>query len=134
MIPIPIMWLVWGIAFGASTALLGPPRIWAGVDPTARISGHYRATGFMTWSSSTSHPVRDACNTTIFGVSAGQRRVRARIDGEEQNLDWSWSKDVRTPVGERQRVVVEYLDPVGGALLARHEVPVSCADLLPEVQ
>lgn len=91
------------------------------------------ARGFFTSTSAAYYQVatrdvyrREACRAVVFGVSLGQREVRAQIDGVEMGLDWSFSKDVDALPATRREVVVRYLDPVGGAELACQTVSFTC--------
>ncbi len=116
---------------GAGTALLDAQApVWGRVDRNAHSSGHYRVPqGFMVWTSTPGQALagRDGkCHATAFAVSQGQRRVRLRIAGVEQLVDWSWTYEMTIAEGTRQRVPFEFINPVGGAVLAQREAVVSC--------
>lgn len=119
-------WLVYLIWLGASTALLGPPKAWDRVDPTVP-RGHYKRdkVEYRTWSSSPRVGDKE-CSFTLFALATQEKVVRLRINGVEQLLDWSWSWEAKLPRGYAGSVTVEFLDPVGGKLLASHDLSAEC--------
>ena len=121
------------IGFGGVSALWGPPHVWEGPDPTTHNKRGEQVRGFFTTLSapSTQEPQRNVygvweCRATVVAVSLGQRLVRVQIDGVEQPIDWSWSADIVVSSGHRRAVVVRYIDPMGGQVLASHEVAFRC--------
>jgi len=130
----PVLWAFF-ILIGLSLGSIGneKPKPWAGVDPTNRTKLEKPERGFYTWSSATPFMVAtrdfrgvESCLAVVFGVSLGQRRVRAQFDGFEQELSWSWRQDVSAKPGERRVTTVRYLSPVGGEELACHETAFTC--------
>lgn len=127
------------IGFGGMAALWGPPHAWSGVDPTTHTQIGKPERGFYTAISVPPRVLarrnmygRMECAAIVIAISQGQRIVRTEIDGVEQTLDWSWTHDVVASVDERRTVVVRYLDPIGGAELARHEKTFVCLSVLGE--
>jgi hypothetical protein len=63
----------------------------------------------------------------VFALVTRERLTRLRVNGVEQNLDWSWSWTADLPNGTRGGDLrVEFIDPVGGAVLATHLVSENC--------
>ncbi len=120
-------WFVWLIVSGAATALLGPPPAWA--PGPAHSRGEYEQVQPYTWTSAPWFAVADRhgwCNVVVFGVTGGGRRMRLRVDGQEQVLDSAWTVDVRVSEYVRRFVTFQYLDPIGGREVACHQVEVAC--------
>jgi hypothetical protein len=84
--------------------------------------------GYHTWLSRSDPAIatNGTCDVTLFALANRNRIVRARLDGVEQALDSSFSVARRVPAGTRRYMKAEYLDPVGGAVLACHDVSLSC--------
>jgi len=134
----PILWAFFiAVGLASGSALMGPPRAWDGVDPTAHSQRGKPERGFHSWLSAPPYQIakgptlaEERCDAVAFGVSLGQRRIRAQFDGLEQQVDWSWNFPVTAGPNERRIVTVRYLDPVGGAELACHEMHFTC---VPEI-
>ena len=115
--------VVWG-------ALLGEPllSLRKGPDPTVN-RGHYKPekVAYHSWSSSGSvNPSTGECTFTAFALVTREKLTRLRVDGVEQNLDWSWSWEVRAPEGRHATGTIEFLDPEGGAVVATHDIWARC--------
>ncbi len=126
--PLIAFWILLGLG-GVSVLTDKEAPIWAGVDYNSSTDLGTPARGFRTWTSAAPITIAlrgDECVAVVFAVSLGQRKVRVQIDGQEQSLDWSWNHDVRAGIYQRRIVTVRYLDPVGGAELACHEVTYLC--------
>ena len=120
-----VLVVVWGLVTGS--ALLGPPAIWKGKDPTARTHlGRPAAVEYRTWTSSPEILAGGVCRFTVFALVTRNTLTRLRINGTEQLLDWSWSWTAELPPGYHGEIPVEFLDPVGGAVLAAHTVAETC--------
>lgn len=111
-----------GAGAPAAKALVTPK------DPLARPKlCRPAAVEYRTWTSSPRWEAkRKECVFTVFALATRERLVRLRVNGDEQLLDWSWSWEAPLPVGFQGTTVVEFVDPVGGAVLARHEVTETC--------
>lgn len=116
---------VWGLLTGS--ALVGPPAAWDGVDPQAH-HAHYRPSPveYRTWVSSPNRDRSGACTFSVFALVTRERLMRLRVDGVEQLVDWSWGWEVVVAEGRRGGAVVEFIDPVSGAVVATHEVSEPC--------
>jgi len=126
----PPILIAFFILLGGMTAPPLVKGVVAGKDPSSRSKfGEPARQEYRTWASRMSPAQADAdgtCQTTFFAMSTRNAVVRARLDGVEQGLDWSFSKAVLIPAGTRQHFKAEYLSPVGGEVLACHEVDVAC--------
>ena len=126
----PLLWAFFiAISLASGSALMGPPRAWDGIDPTTHSHLGKPDRGFQTWLSVPTYQIAGPdklCHVVAFGVSFGQRIVRVQVDGIEQNADWSWSQDVEAGESAIRHVTFRYLDPLGGAELACHDVHFTC--------
>jgi hypothetical protein len=126
-----VIWIVYLIGTLAGSALLGPPRAWSGVDPTVN-RDHYssEAIAYRSWTSSpdaTTFRKTGKCVVTVFALATREKLTRLRVNGNELEVDWSWSWDAEIPEGHHASgMFIEFLDPVGGAVLAKHEVMTLC--------
>ena len=125
-------WIV--IGFGGLSAFKGPPFIFAPPDSIAR--SHLGKPGRVEFDLAVSVPwvavakrdIRGAefCMVTLFPRVTQGRIVRLVLDGEEQSLDSSWSLVRTLNPGDNKQFIAVFLDPVGGAELARRWVDVKC--------
>lgn len=123
------------IGFGGAGALLGPPRIWNGVDPTAhsdlgrRDSVEYHLASSVPWVAVAAPDSygRERCLVTLTAWATLGRRMRLVLDGEEQVLDSSWSLDRELePTGKVTVFEAAFLNPIGGAVVAVRQTTVRC--------
>ena len=124
--PAPLIAL-WLILAGAGTSLLGPPAVWKGKDPMSKGS-HRRKPKleYFTWLSSPEH-VKGVCHFTVFAMVSQSAVHRLRINGVEQEIDWSWKWTAEIPEGKKaDGLIVEFIDPVTGAVVATHDVGGEC--------
>ena len=123
-----MIWIVYVISSLAGLSLLGPPPIWSGVDSRVN-NGHYRPSPveYRTWTSSPRIDPKGNCTFTVFPLVTREKLTRLRINGQEQLLDWSWSWEAEVPAGNHgSGMRVEYVEAVGGQVVADHEITASC--------
>lgn len=114
------------LLFGGALA----PDFVKGLDP--RPHGDKRGapveTFYRTWTSTAPMHLTegDTCPVVFFAMTNSKRAVRARLDGEEQLLDTSWTKEVAVRAGRRRHFKAEFIDAESGRLLACQEVNVRC--------
>ena len=109
-----MIWIVYVISSLAGLSLLGPPPIWSGVDSRVN-NGHYRPSPveYRTWTSSPRIDAKGNCTFTVFALVT--------------RLDWSWSWEAEVPAGNHgSGMRVEYVEAVGGQVVADHEITASC--------
>jgi hypothetical protein len=117
--------IIWGALTGS--ALLGPPKAWDGVDSTMKSRyGKPAKVEYRTWTSSPQILSNKSCQVRVFALVTREHLTRLRINGVEQLMDWSWSWPADLPPNTRGETTVEFIDPVGGAVLATHTVTEIC--------
>lgn len=117
----------------ALSAALGPPLI-KGLDPRADAIarpkfGNPVPQGYRTWLSRVSPAAASGgvCDTVLFAMANRNRVVRVRLDGVEQSLGSGFASPVvGVKAGTRRHFKAEYLAPIGGEILACHDVSLSC--------
>lgn len=133
-----VLWAFWVlVGLGTGSALFhdkqaGP--VWdLRPDRSSRSGGRIAAPAPMTTISAPAYQIaqrdvygREVCAATVVAVTGAGRIMRAVVGGVEQNIDSSWSVSVKAEVQQRRRVRVHYLDPVGGAEVACHDVGFTC--------
>lgn len=100
------------IGIGAGSALIGPPAIWQGPDPTAKSKfGKPAPVEYMVRVSS---PTRDAsgCTFTVIAWATRESLRRLVVDGVEQQMDFSWSVEKRVPLGTKLETEIRFIHPV----------------------
>jgi len=108
-----------------------------GVDPRTRTKTSATPVSFTLttapWREHTADR-KGGCDFQLLARVTGRGHVRARIDSVEQLLDEAWTPRHRIKGGEKVEFTVEFLEPIGGQLLAEREVSFSCrkSDTRPE--
>lgn len=124
----PILWVFFvGVGLGTGLPLL--QGVTKGVDPNVQFNVSPAPQEYRVWSAAASRRPNSGCAGTSFALSTRGRVTRLRVDGQEQLLDTSWKSDVQLSQGESRTSRYEFLDPVGGALLACREVTVQCKEV-----
>ena len=119
--------LLWLLVTVPVTALFGPPLFLRGVDPQLN-RGHYRAGAveYRTWTSSPTILPDGSCHYAVFALVTREWAMVARMQGEGQPMDWSWTREWTLKRNERASFRVEFLDPLDGRVVAEHEVGEWC--------
>lgn len=124
-----LLWVFFvGIGLAGGSALWGPPRAWAPVDPTARSGGHVEGGFYLQTDTLGVVEVdrsRSNCQVTVIAGVRGDRRARLQLDGVEQVLDTSWMVDKLIPAGTSEIEAI-FLEPIGGEVQARLTTVVRC--------
>ena len=68
------------------------------------------------------------CDIAAFAITPGGKRMRMRINGVEQGVDWSWAHHGRLKVDHQGDVRFEFIDPVTGKVVAVRERTFQCYD------
>ena len=104
-----------------------------GVDHTAKSSGlgpikwsasnQYRAWSAPQWESDETN---GSCKVTVFVLANGRGLTRVRIGGLEMLLDTSWIYAYTSKAGVTSRTKIEWLDPIGGAVVQERSIYHKC--------
>ena len=117
-----MIWIIYVISTLAGLSLLDHE----GLRPTHEKLGKPARVEYRTWLSSPSIQPDGSCRYTVFALVTREQVMRVQMQGEEQLLDWSWSKEWVLKQQEKGTYQVTFLQPVGGATQVQHEVDAWC--------
>ena len=128
-----VFWTVIGL--GGASAVWGPPHAWSRTDAIAiskrskPIQEDFDLRLSTSWVTVAKLDTlgHETCEVVMFAGVVGGRTMRVQLQGEEQELDNSWSKTVAlTPADTPYELSAVFLEPVGGAVRTTRTATVRC--------
>jgi len=71
---------------------------------------------------------KEICETFAAAITPGGERMRMRINGAEQEVNWSWTYRGVLQEGYQGTVKFEFIDPITGEVEATRERTFQCLD------